>query len=482
MTGCLADAFRSAIGADGVFTDPSDLAPYCTDWRGTKTGHADLLLRPGSTADVAAIVRLARDHGVALVPQGGNTGLVGGSVPEPSSQQPVAIISMRAMSRIRAVDAAGLTMVAEAGAVLADVHAAADAAGVRFPLSLGAKGSATIGGLASTNAGGTQVLRFGTMRNLVLGLEAVLPDGSLLDQLGPLRKDNTGVDIKQLLIGGEGTLGIITAASLRLAPAMATRAVAWAGLATPRQALQLLALLRARLGERVESFEIIAGDALDLVLRHIPGTRAPLAGRHALHVLIEVEADGGALEPILATAMEQGLIADATIASSDAQAALLWKLREDVPEAERIDGPALKNDISVPVAALPDVHDALMAALGRHHPGARPLLFGHLGDGNLHFNLRPPPDHADRKSWLAGPGEEARRLLHDIVTAHHGSISAEHGIGTLKAAELARLGDPTKLAANRAIKRALDPDGIMNPGKILMDAGGGIVATTDSAR
>jgi len=225
MTAHLADAFRQAIGGDAVLTEPSDLASYCTDWRGTKTGHADLLLRPRSTRDVIAIMRLASEHGMALVPQGGNTGLVGGSVPEPTSQQPVAIVSMRAMNRIRAIDAAGLTMVAEAGAILADVHSAAEAAGARFPLSLGAKGSATIGGLVSTNAGGTQVLRFGTMRNLVLGLEAVLPDGRLLDQLGPLRKDNTGFDVKQLLIGGEGTLGIITAVSLLPDPILMTGAV-----------------------------------------------------------------------------------------------------------------------------------------------------------------------------------------------------------------------------------------------------------------
>lgn len=472
MLQSLATAFAAAIGDDCVRTDPSDLAPCCTDWRGVKTGHADILLLPRSTGDVAALVRVARAMGAALVPQGGNTGLVGGSVPEPASDRPVAIVSTRRMNRIRDVDAQGLSLVAEAGAILSEVHDAAEAAGVRFPLSLGAKGSATMGGLASTNAGGTQVLRHGTMRALVLGLEAVLPDGSILDQLGPLRKDNSGYDVKQLLLGGEGTLGIITAVAVRLAPAMAARAVGWVGVGTPQAALALLAMLRTALGERVESFELIADDALCLVLQHVGGTRPPLDGRHAMHVLIEVEAEPAQLETLLAGALEQGLIADATIARSGAQAAMLWKLREDVPEAERIDGPALKNDVSIPVAAVPGFHAAVLADFAEHYPGCRPLVFGHLGDGNLHLNLRPPAAlaPAQRKVWLEREGEGARRLLHDRIIASHGSISAEHGIGTLKSAELARLGNPAKLAAIAAIKQALDPAGMMNPGKILATA------------
>lgn len=469
----LSAEFATAIGADGVRTDHADLAPHCTDWRGVKTGHADFLLLPRSTADVAALVRVALSNGVLLVPQGGNTGLVGGSVPEPAASGPVAIVSTRRLNRIRQIDAEGLSLVAEAGAILSDVHAAADAAGVRFPLSLGARGSATMGGLASTNAGGTQVLRHGTMRGLVLGLEAVLPDGAVLDQLGPLRKDNSGYDVKQLLLGAEGTLGIITAVAVRLAPAMAERSVAWVGVGTPHAALALLAMLRQALGERVESFEMVAADALALVLQHVAGTRAPLGDAHPLNLLIEVEADDSRLEALLAAALEQGLAADAIIARSDTQAAMLWKLREDVPEAERIDGPALKNDISIPVAAVPDFHDAVISSFAQHYPGCRPLVFGHLGDGNLHLNLRPPAglSTADRRAWLEQQGEGARRLLHDLITASHGSISAEHGIGTLKAAELARLGNPAKLAAMMAIKQALDPAGIMNPGKILATGG-----------
>jgi len=472
-------ALAAALPARAIETDPAALAPHLTDWRGSKTGHADMLLLPATTQEVQALVRVAAAHGIALVPQGGNTGLVGGSVPEarsgasvPEAQasardnpRPVAIVSTRRMRRIREVDAAGLSLYAGAGVKLSEVHAAAAEAGCTFPLSLGSKGSATIGGLVSTNAGGVQVLRHGTMRALVLGLEAVLPDGSLMNQLSPLRKDNSGYDMKQLLIGAEGTLGIVTEVALRLAPRPAETHVAWAGISELSQALLLLGRLRAALGETVESFEVISDAALQLVLKHIPDTRAPLAEAHAFHLLVEVAGPEEPLAAVLATAIAAGEVADAMIAASLAQAAMLWKLREDVPEAERLDGGALKNDVSVAVADFPAFHDTAIRMLATDFPGSRPLSFGHLGDGNLHFNLRPP-EGADKRGWLGGEGEKARRALHDLIAQFRGSISAEHGIGTLKAAELARLGDPGKLAAMRAVKDALDPNGIMNPGKM----------------
>lgn len=463
------DAFVAALPEAIVRRDPADLAPHLTDWRGHKTGHANALLLPRDTADVERIVRAARAHGVGLVPQGGNTGLVGGSVPEPAgaSARPVALVSMRRMAAIESVDPAGLSLVAGAGAILADVQAAAAAAGCRFPLSLGAKGSATLGGLVSTNAGGTQVLRHGPMRALVLGLEAVLPDGSRLDQLSALRKDNSGYDVKQLLVGAEGTLGIVTRVAVRLAPALAEQATAWVGLADAAAALALLAGLRAALGERVESFELISADALDLVLAELPTLRSPLAGRHGVHVLVEVEATPAQLGDVLAEAVAAGLVEDAVVAASLAQAEAFWQIRESIPEAEKREGGAVKNDISVAVGDVPAFHAEAIELFRRTQPGARPLVFGHLGDGNLHWNLRPPVG-VDGRGWLRTEGEAARRQLHDLVARYGGSISAEHGIGTLKSAELARLGDPGKLSAMRAIKAALDPDGLFNPGKLMV--------------
>ncbi|WP_448586833.1 FAD-binding oxidoreductase [Thermaurantiacus sp.] len=467
-------AIVAALPPGATSDRPEDLAPHLTDWRGETTGHADLLARPGSTAEVVALVRAAAAHRIALVPQGGNTGLAGGSVPAPRPDRPTVLVSLLRMNRVRALDPAGLSITVEAGAILADVHAACEALGTAFPLSLGAKGSATIGGLVSTNAGGTQVLRHGTMRGLVLGLEAVLPDGTLLDQLRPLRKDSTGYDMKQLLIGAEGTLGIVTAASLRLVPAPKARAVGWAGTGSLAAALQLLARLRRAVGERIESFELVPGDGLALTLAEIPGTMAPLQGAHAWHCLVELaDADAGAdLEAALLACFEAALeaeeIGDATVARSAAQAAALWRLREELPEAERRDGPSLKNDVAVAVADVPAFDAAARAAIAAEFPGARPLVFGHLGDGNLHWNLRPPAD-TDRKAWLQSHGEAARRRLHDIVARFAGTISAEHGIGTLKAAEFARLGDPGKIRAMRAIKAALDPEGIMNPGKLFLE-------------
>lgn len=426
-----------------------------------------MLLLPRSTDAVSAIVRAAGAHRVALVPQGGNTGLVGGGIPPQDGS--AVLISLGRMDRIRAVDPAGLTLTAEAGAVLQNVHDAARAVGCEFPLSLGAKGSATIGGLASTNAGGVQVLRHGTMRALVAGLEAVLPNGQILHQLTGLAKDNSGYDIKQLLIGGEGTLGIITAVALRLVPAPAHRAVGWAGVPDPHAALALLQRLRAASGGQVESFELVPACGVDLVMQHLPANRPPLAGSHPWHVLVEL-AGPASLDAILiealAQAAEAGEIGDATIAASSAQAAALWRIREELPEAERLDGVSAHHDISVAVAAMPGFAIDAAAQVEAAFPGARVLAFGHLGDGNLHFNVRSPAGPGGPQ-WLAERGDAITALVYELVVRAGGSISAEHGIGVLKRAELARLGDPAKLLAIRAIKAAIDPMNLMNPGKIV---------------
>ncbi|QXQ05173.1 FAD-binding oxidoreductase [Sphingosinicellaceae bacterium] len=457
----------AAVGEGNWYDDPEALAPHLVDWRGAVHGRASLLLRPRTTAAVVRIVEAAARHRVALVPQGGNTGLVGGGIPDMSGG--AVLLSLARMDRIRDVDAAGLTLTCEAGAVLANVHDAARAAGCEFPLSLGAKGSATIGGLVSTNAGGVQVLRHGTMRALVAGLEAVLPDGRVLHQLTGLAKDNSGYDIKQLLIGGEGTLGIVTAVALRLVPAPAHRAVAWAGLADPHAALKLLTRLRRASGGQVESFELIPADGLALTVQHIEGIRSPLAREHAWHVLVEL-AGPASLDELLTEALGEaamaGEIEDATVAASTAQAAALWRIREELPEAERRDGPSLHHDISVAVAAMPGFTIDTGAEVEAAFPGARILSFGHLGDGNLHFNVRPPAD-AEPRAWLAANGGPVTTLVYDLVTAAGGSISAEHGIGILKREMLVRTADPAKLSAMRAVKAALDPLGIMNPGKIL---------------
>lgn len=459
------DGLKAAAGSWS--DDPDTLAPHLVDWRGKVRGLSPLLLQPATTAAVAAIVRAAAAHRVALVPQGGNTGLVGGGIPDASGG--AVVVSLARLNRIRAVDAAGLTLTAEAGAILSAVHDAALAEGCVFPLSLAAKGSATIGGLVSTNAGGVQVLRHGTMRALVAGLEAVLPDGSVLDQITGLAKDNSGYDIKQLLIGGEGTLGIVTAAALRLVPAPPHRAVAWAGVDGPHAALALLTRLRRASGGQVESFELIPASGVGLVVQHIADRRAPLAGPHRWHVLIELAGAAtldAVLESALADAVAAGEVEDAVIAQSSAQAAALWRIREELPEAERRDGPSLHHDISVAVAALPDFAEAATVEVEAAFAGARVLAFGHLGDGNLHFNVRPPAND-DARAWVAAHGVAVTGLVFDLVARAGGSISAEHGIGSVKRADLARLGDPAKLAAMRAVKAALDPLGIMNPGKVV---------------
>jgi FAD/FMN-containing dehydrogenase len=451
-------ALKAAAGADWS-EDPALITPRLTDWRGRFTGTTPLLLLPRDTDTLARIVAAAAQHRVGLVPQGGNTGLVGGGIP-PADGSAV-LVSLARMNRIRAIDVPGRLLVAEAGVILSDVHDAAAAHGLAFPLSLGAKGSATVGGLAATNAGGVQVLRHGTMRLLVAGMEAVLAGGGVLRQLSGLAKDNTGLDIKQLLIGAEGTLGFITAVALKLVPQPRHRAVGWAGVASPAHALDLLGTLTSLTGGQVESFELIPASGVALVAQHL-GLASPLAGQHPWHCLVEL-AGPQPLDDLLV----QGLAGadDAVIAQSEAQALALWRRREELPLAERGDGPAVHHDIAVPVSAVPAFADAATAAVESQFPGARVLAFGHLGDGNLHFNVRAPAG-AGAAAWMAAHRAGITAHVHDMVAAAGGSISAEHGIGVLKRDDLHRLGDPVRLAAMRSIKQALDPLGIMNPGKL----------------
>ena len=462
------------LGRKGFTTDPAAMTPWLTDWRGRLTGAAAAMLSPADADEAAYVLAQAAAEGIAIVPQGGNSSMVAGATPAgigPAGEGRALLVSMRRMGRVRDVSTADNAIVAEAGVTLADLHAAAEAAERRFPLSLAAKGSATVGGLIATNAGGTQVLRFGPMRALVLGLEAVLPDGTRLDALAPLRKDNRGYDLKQLLIGGEGTLGLVTAATLRLVPAIGTSATAWVGLDDPAAALVLLRELEDRLGEAIESFELIPDEGLALVLQHIPDTRAPLRGRHRWHVLIEATAPRGAqpivgaLEAALGEAMARGGIADATIATSGPQAQALWRLRESLSDAEAKDGMAAKHDVAVPVSAMPGFIVAAAEAVAARFPGARPIAFGHLGDGNIHFNVRAP--RGDDRAWFAANAAAVSRFVHGMVTEAGGTMSAEHGIGRLKRADFEALGDAGRLAVMAAVKRAIDPGWIMNPGALL---------------
>ncbi|MDF0540862.1 FAD-binding oxidoreductase [Sphingobium sp. H39-3-25] len=477
VSSALIDRFRPLLDAKGVIDDPDDIAPWTRDWRGRFFGQAAAILSPSSTEEVAAVVGLAASLGVALVPQGGNTSMVGGATPPADGS--ALILSLRRMNRIRSLSADDSLAVCEAGVILSNLHDAAAAQGMRFPLSLGAKGSATIGGLISTNAGGTQVLRHGTMRALVEGLEAVLPDGSIHHGLAALKKDNRGYDLKQLLIGAEGTIGIVTAASLRLVPAIGDRAVGWVGVTSPEQALALLRLLETRIGALLEGFEIIADDGLGHVLSHIPGTRCPIGTRTPWHVLVEADlprrqgdAGGGSsaaqlLESALADAFEAGIALDAAIAANDAQADAFWRIRESLSESEKAQGPALQFDVSVPVPAMPGFMTGAAAAAERAFAGCTASSFGHLGDGNVHFHVRAPKGTPDGPAWIAAEGETISAFVHDIVVAAGGSISAEHGIGQMKRAELGRLAEPARIGAMRAIKAAFDPKGIMNPGKLI---------------
>ena len=460
--------FAAITGAAHAITAESDMAPYLTEWRDRWSGRSALVLRPASTDELAAIVRLAADNRIALVPQGGNTGLVGGQTPDSSGDQ--VVVSLTRLNRTRSIDPEGMTLIVEAGVTLKSVQDIAEEAGLMFPLSLGAEGTATIGGNLSTNAGGTAVIAYGNARDLVLGIEAVLPSGEIWNGLRTLRKDNTGYDLKNLFIGAEGTLGFITAASLKLFPRPRSRATIFAATPSPAAALQALSLIRDAAPGTVTSFELMPAIGLDFVLRHVPGTRAPLSSPSLWYLLIEISSQArsgmeDAASLILAEAMEQGALTDAVIASSHAQALDFWRIRESLSGAQKGEGGSIKHDVSVPVAAVPTLIEQGIAAATALIPGCRPVPFGHLGDGNIHFNITQPPG-ADRDAFLTC-WTEMNTAIHGIVSGLGGSISAEHGIGVAKRDLLPDVKSPVELALMRTIKDALDPLGIMNPGKVL---------------
>jgi len=463
--------FRAILGPKGYSDENDVISPWLTDWRGRFTGSSPALLSPANTQEVAAVIKLATKHRISLVPQGGNSGMVAGATPDNSGQQ--LILSLRRMNSITAIDADDGLVTCDAGVILQNLHEAAAKVGRRFPLTLGGKGSATIGGLISTNAGGTQVLRHGTMRMLVAGLEAVLPDGSIYDAMAPLKKDNRGYDLKQLLIGAEGTIGVVTKAVLHTVPALLDRCVVWAGIDSPAQAYELLLFMQRHGRERLEGFEILPDRALNTVTTHIAGTRAPLETQHRWHALMEFVQDNAAQSSprelamqLLEQAMSANLLGNATIASSDTQAEAFWKIRDTIAEAERAAGPALQHDISVPVAAMARFIEVEAPPIEAAYPGTKTLAFGHLGDGNIHFHVKAP-DGVDIVNWYAGDGKAITSHVYDRVRAYGGSLSAEHGIGQAKIAEFERLAEPARLAALRAIKNAFDPLGIMNPGKLV---------------
>ncbi len=459
------------LGEKGLTRDPDTLSPWLTDWRGRYSGAALALASPADTGEVAALVKLCAEHRIPIVPQGGNSGMAGGATPDRTGS--ALLLSLRRMNRIRSLSPEAGQCVCEAGVILQTLHEAAEERGLRFPLTLGGKGSATIGGLVSTNAGGTQVLRHGTMRAQVLGLEAVLADGSVFNGLTALKKDNRGFDLKQLLIGSEGTLGIVTAATLRLLPAVGARATAWVGLGDVRDARTLLARVDAAMGDALEGFEIVPAHCLDSVLAHLPDVRSPLESRHEWNALIECVGSSNdeaslreRLENALADALEEGLVQDAAFAATEAQAEALWRLRDSISEAERALGPAMQHDISVPVEKMPEFILSASPRIEAEFPGARAIAFGHLGDGNVHFHVLAPQG-AVPGEWEDGQGKAVSARVHDLVTDWGGSISAEHGIGQMKVDELGRLGDPVALSMMRRIKQALDPSGLLNPGKLV---------------
>lgn len=456
----------AALGPKGISTDSHEIDPHVRDWRGRWKGWTPVLIKPATTEEVAAAVKLCGAYGLAITPQGGNSGMVNGGVPYGE-----ALISLKRMNRVREIDPLNDAMTLEAGVILTHAQEAADKAGRLFPLSLGAEGVATIGGLVSTNAGGVAVLRYGMMRDMVLGIEAVLPDGRVWNGLRGLRKDNTGYDLKQLFVGAEGTLGIVTAATVKLFPKPAVKETAWAVVDSPAQAVELLAKVKAASGGAVTGFEIISSFALGLVLKHIPDVRDPLPASAPWRVLVELSlprAEGARdlTEGLLADAAEAGLIADAVIAHSLAQSAMMWRIRENIAVAERAHGKALKHDVSVAVSRVPEFIARGDALVRKIAPGADLIAFGHVGDGNIHFNVTPPPGPEPEK-WLEGEGETVSRAVHDLIVELNGSISAEHGIGKLKRDELGERKAGVEIDLMRAVKRALDPENRMNPGRVV---------------
>jgi FAD/FMN-containing dehydrogenase len=459
---------RELVGGDALLTTPQDKAPYLTDHRHLFHGAALAVVQPDSTAGVSRLLAWCNGAGIGVVPQGGNTGYCGGATPDASGRQ--IVLSLRRMNRIRSVDAANYSLLAEAGCTLASVQAAAEDAQRLFPLSLGSEGSCQIGGNLATNAGGTAVLRYGMMRDLALGIEVVLADGSVISTLAPLRKDNTGYDFKGLMIGSEGTLGVITVACLKLFPQPRSVATAWISVPDPRAAITLLGRLRDASADRVASCELIPQSALDLVLAHVPGARNPGTTHAPWYLLVELTSSGqDDLEPLLEQALGAAIEAqealDAAVARSGEQRADFWRLRESVPEAQRRAGGSLKHDISVAVAAVPQLIERGAQLAAQLVPEGFLVAYGHAGDGNLHFNINQRPGTDSDAFRARGPA--LQRAIHDLVADMGGSFSAEHGIGQLKVGELERYAQPTELAAMRSIKQALDPNGILNPGKVL---------------
>jgi FAD/FMN-containing dehydrogenase len=457
------------LGPQGLLLeDAADLEPFLVDHRRLYRGRALAVALPRGTGELAALLACCNERGIGVVPHGGNTSYCGGATPDESGRQ--LVIAPRRMNRVRDIDGANDSITVEAGCTLAAVQQAAASAGRYFPLELGSAGSCQIGGNLATNAGGLNVLRFGMARALVLGVEAVLADGSVLHSLRGLRKDNTGYDLTGLLVGSEGTLGVITAATLKLWPAMRHSATAMCQLADPAAALEWLALLRAAAGEELSSFELIPASALELLRRHLPELRLPFGPGNGWYVLCELATSGEhspapVLEHAVAQAAASGLLRDAVFAASAQQRDALWQLRESIPEAQRRAGPSFKHDVSVPLSALPSFVEEASRWVHEALPEALLVAYGHAGDGNLHYNLTLPVERS--ADWLGEQQARERRAIHDLVAAHGGSFSAEHGIGRLKVEELERYGDPGRLAAMRQVKRALDPRGIMNPGKVL---------------
>jgi FAD/FMN-containing dehydrogenase len=466
--GPLLPALKAIVGDTHVLTAAPDVAPYLTDWRGRYHGQARAVVRPGSTAEVAAVVACCAEYGVPVVPQGGNTSLCGGATPHAAGDE--LLVSLTRLNRVRSIDVDNATMTVEAGVPLAGVQDAAAQAGLLFPLSLAAEGSCLIGGNLSTNAGGTAVLRYGNARDLVLGLEVVLADGRVWDGLKGLRKDNTGYDIKQLFLGSEGTLGIITAAVLKLFPRPRTSVTAWTAVGDVEAAIKLLRAMRSALGDRLTGFELISGACVALARVQFPTLPDPLPG-HAWYVLVQADDAAanspltGVVESALADAISDEIARDATIAQSEAQAAALWALREHIPEAQRLEGPNMKHDISVPVSRIPEFLDQARAALDAMFPGVRYVVFGHLGDGNLHYNLSAPAGTDPDVFNATTP--RANRIVYDLTAKHGGSFSAEHGVGQMKREEVVHYKPAIEVELMRRVKRALDPAGLLNPGKVI---------------
>ncbi len=464
-------AFAQIVGEQNVLTE--DLIAYELDWRKKYQGRALAVAKPKTTGEVSELVRYCSMHNISMVPQGGNTGLVGGGTPDWSGEQ--LIINCSRMNQIIDIDLTNNTMTVQAGCILQTIQNLASENNRLFPLALAAQGSCEIGGNISTNAGGVQVLRYGNTRDLILGLEVVLPDGQILPLLTGLRKDNTGYDLKQLFIGAEGTLGIVTAAVLKLFPKPRATVTAWIGIESVPKAMQLLNEVKSKHAEALTAFELISRRAHELVLRHIHGAREPLAQEHSWYILIELNDSQSqrqlqeAAEQTLMSALEQSIIRDVVISQSDQESRNLWMLRENITEAQVHDGKNIKHDVSLPISKIAEFIDSADQALELAYPGVRPVNFGHLGDGNLHYNIRPPEIGYSQDQWME-QWEKVNSIVHRVVARFNGSISAEHGVGQLKRDELVNYKSPVAINTMKIIKKALDPKGIMNPGKVVNDA------------